>query len=287
MTYPSAPDGTRHDRDLLYRLCIFLQCADQCMSDFMVGNDLPLFLAQDPVFLLFTHDEPPLLLRTDLPVIRHCLPFLTARMAASLIIFARSDPTAPAVASAIASKSTVSSRLTFFANVHCRISTRPFRSGLSTITRRSKRPGRRSAGVQNFRTVGCCQDQKTFGGIKTIHLCQQLVQCLFTLVVSAAITAVTALTDRIDLIDKNDTRCTLSWPLQTGHAHGMHPHRQTFLRNRNRKWRRTARVPLLRPPLPAASYRYPEGRQAVLLSAASLRSSVYFCGSIAGNPTTS
>ena len=63
--------------------------------------------------------------------------------------------------------------------------------------------------VQNFRTVRCCKDQHTFGGIKTIHLRKQLVQCLLTLVVSAAITAVTALTDRIDLIDKNDTRCTL------------------------------------------------------------------------------
>ena len=61
--------------------------------------------------------------------------------------------------------------------------------------------------VQNFRTVRCCKDQHTFGGIKTIHLRKQLVQCLLTLVVSAAITAVTALTDRIDLIDKDDTRC--------------------------------------------------------------------------------
>ena len=66
-------------------------------------------------------------------------------MAASLIILARSDPTAPEVASAIASRSTVSSSDTSFACTF-RILTRPFRSGRSTITRRSKRPGRSSAG---------------------------------------------------------------------------------------------------------------------------------------------
>ena len=66
-------------------------------------------------------------------------------MAASFIMFARSAPTAPEVARAISSKSTVSSRRT---SLECtfKILTRPFRSGLSTITRLSKRPGLKSAG---------------------------------------------------------------------------------------------------------------------------------------------
>ena len=74
-----------------------------------------------------------------------CRPFFTALIAASLIIFARSDPTAPDVASAIASRSTVSS---IFTSLECTfsVSIRPFRSGLSTMILRSKRPGRRSAG---------------------------------------------------------------------------------------------------------------------------------------------
>ena len=73
------------------------------------------------------------------------LPCLTALIAASLIMFARSEPTAPDVASAIASKSTVSSILTSFAWTF-KMSTRPFRSGLSTMIRLSKRPGLNSAG---------------------------------------------------------------------------------------------------------------------------------------------
>ena len=74
----------------------------------------------------------------------YCLFSFTALIAASLIIFARSEPTAPLVASAIASRSTVSSILTSFAWTF-NISTRPLRSGLSTMIRLSKRPGRRSA----------------------------------------------------------------------------------------------------------------------------------------------
>ena len=72
------------------------------------------------------------------------LPALTAPSAASLIILARSDPTAPLVASAISSKSTVSS---IFTSLACtfNVSILPFKSGRSTITRRSKRPGRRRA----------------------------------------------------------------------------------------------------------------------------------------------
>ena len=73
-----------------------------------------------------------------------CLPFLTALMAASLIILARSEPTSPAVASASASRSTDSSILTSF-ECTFKVSRRPFKSGLSTMILLSKRPGRRSA----------------------------------------------------------------------------------------------------------------------------------------------
>ncbi len=72
------------------------------------------------------------------------LPIFTALIAASFIIFARSEPTAPLVASAISLRSTESSISTSFACTF-RISTRPLRSGLSTMIRLSKRPGRSSA----------------------------------------------------------------------------------------------------------------------------------------------
>ena len=72
------------------------------------------------------------------------LPCFTALIAASLIIFARSEPTAPEVANAIAFRSTVSSIRTSLACT-CRIASLPFKSGLSTMIRLSKRPGRSNA----------------------------------------------------------------------------------------------------------------------------------------------
>ena len=68
------------------------------------------------------------------------LPFLTAAIAASLMILARSEPTRPLVAIAISSKSTVSSIST---SLECtlRVSILPFLSGLSTVILLSRRPG--------------------------------------------------------------------------------------------------------------------------------------------------
>ena len=64
--------------------------------------------------------------------------------------------------------------------------------------------------VKGIRSVGSCQDHNTLGTVKTVHLCQKLVQCLLTLIVSAAHSgAVTFLADRIDLINKYDTWCLL------------------------------------------------------------------------------
>ena len=46
--------GTRNDRDLLYRLCVFLQGCNQCMTHFVVRYDPSFFLAHDAVFLFFS-----------------------------------------------------------------------------------------------------------------------------------------------------------------------------------------------------------------------------------------
>ena len=58
--------------------------------------------------------------------------------------------------------------------------------------------------VKGIRTVGGCQNNNALGTVETIHLGQQLVQGLLTLVVSADL-AVTLFTDGIDLIDEYDT----------------------------------------------------------------------------------
>ena len=75
-------------------------------------------------------------------------PSRTARSAASFTMLASSAPEAPEAMRAILLKSTSSATLIFFAWT-CKIASRPLRSGSSTGTRRSKRPGRVSAGSRD------------------------------------------------------------------------------------------------------------------------------------------
>ena len=63
--------------------------------------------------------------------------------------------------------------------------------------------------VKNIWAVGCCNDDDTIIHIKTIHLNEQLVQRLLTLVMTATETRATLATNRINLINENDARCLL------------------------------------------------------------------------------
>ncbi len=60
-----------------------------------------------------------------------------------------------------------------------------------------------------------CHDDNALIRAKTIHLDKHLVQCLLTLVVSAAHSCATASGYCINLIDKYDTRRIFSWHPQT------------------------------------------------------------------------
>ncbi len=60
--------------------------------------------------------------------------------------------------------------------------------------------------VENFRSVGRGKDDNALFAVKSIHLRKQLVQCLLTLFISAAIFGITASSDCVNLINKNNTR---------------------------------------------------------------------------------
>ena len=63
--------------------------------------------------------------------------------------------------------------------------------------------------VQNIFAVCRRDNDNAFVGFKTIHLNQQLVQRLLTLIVATTVASATCTTNRIDLIDKHDARCVL------------------------------------------------------------------------------
>ena len=61
--------------------------------------------------------------------------------------------------------------------------------------------------IQTLRTVRGSEDDDTFRGIEAIHLGEQLVQRLLTLIVAHCL--VTTLTNGVNLINEDDTRCFL------------------------------------------------------------------------------
>ena len=64
-------------------------------------------------------------------------------------------------------------------------------------------------GVKDLRPVGSCYDKEALGCLETVHLSEQLVECLLTLVIAAVAAAVACLTYSVDLINENDARRVL------------------------------------------------------------------------------
>ncbi len=60
--------------------------------------------------------------------------------------------------------------------------------------------------IQNIGTVRCRQDDNSSICLETIHLRKQLVECVFTLIITRETCILTACTtNRVDLVDKQDT----------------------------------------------------------------------------------
>ena len=67
-----------------------------------------------------------------------------------------------------------------------------------------KTTGAQEGRVQDIRTVGSCQSNDAFIGTETVHFYQELVQCLFPFIMSAAQSASALTAYGIDFIDKYD-----------------------------------------------------------------------------------
>ena len=74
----------------------------------------------------------------------------------------------------------------------------------------SVKPARPHEGiVQNVSSVGSSNDNDACIALKAVHLRQQLVQCLLTLIVATANTSSTGSTHSINLINKDNAWCIL------------------------------------------------------------------------------
>lgn len=91
-------------------------------------------------------------------------------------------------------------------------------------------------GIQHIGTVGRGNNDHTLVAFKPVHLHQQLIECLLSLIVSTTKTGAAVATDRVDLVNKDDTGGRVSSPARTCRAHGRHLHQRTSQQNRNRIW---------------------------------------------------
>ena len=69
-----------------------------------------------------------------------------------------------------------------------------------------KTTGAQQRRIETVGAIGCGKDNDTLVVIEAIHLGQQLIERLLTLVVAAKTAAIALLTDGIDLVDKHDAR---------------------------------------------------------------------------------
>jgi len=73
--------------------------------------------------------------------------------------------------------------------------------------------------IEHIGTVGCGNHDDTGIGLESIHLDQQLVECLFALIIATAHTGTTMTSDRINFVDENN-----AWRILFGiFKHVTHP----------------------------------------------------------------
>ncbi len=217
--------GSWHNGDLLHRLGILLQGADQRMAHLVIGDDFALFLTHDAVFLLLAHQN--LLHRVEQILLVHVLSSVLYRIDRRLVDHIRKIRTHRAAGckgDGVQIHAVVQMHIlgVHLENRNSSLQIRLIHYDPSVKTARAKQRF-----VQNFRTVGGSQHQNSLGGVKAVHLGKQLIQRLLPLLVAAAVFIVPAPADRVNLINKYNAGRILGGLLkQIPHPGSAHAHVQ-------------------------------------------------------------
>ena len=177
------------------------------MPHFVIGYDTPFLTGQDTVFLLLTHAHQFHGIQQIL--LAHIFPAVLDgqdRCFIDHIGQIRTHGTDRSQTDLVQINGLIHQHILgmHFQDLHTSFQIRLFHDDTAVKTSRSQK-----CLIQYFRPVGRCQQDDPALGIKAVHLGKQLVQCLLTLIITAAVFGITAASDGIDLVDKDDTRCTL------------------------------------------------------------------------------
>ena len=84
-----------------------------------------------------------------------------------------------------------------------------------------KTTGAKQCGIQHIRTVGSRNNDNTVVLAHAVHFYQQLIECLFTLIIAAAHSSTALSSDCVNLVDEYDTRfCLLRFFEHIAHTTG-------------------------------------------------------------------
>ena len=194
--------AARDDRDLVERVGVRQDRRDERVAALVVRG----VLFSSSVMIMDLRSGPIMTLSLAYSKSIISTFFLLKRAAfsaASLTRLARSAPEKPGVPRAMTERSTFSEsgvlRVCTF-----RICSRPRRSGRSTTTRRSKRPGPQERRVEDVGTVRGGDEDDALVRVEAVHLDEQRVQRLLALVVPAAEARAAVPADGVDLVDEDD-----------------------------------------------------------------------------------
>ena len=173
------------------------------MTDLMVGNDQLLLIGHHIVLLLITGDDDlDRLLKIRLDHALSTGTYRTKRRLIDDIGQLRTTRTGSCLrdGTEVDIVRHLDASGVYLQDVDTSLEIRKFDRYTTVETTRAKE-GR----VQGIRLVRCCQDDDGLRAVEAVHLRQELIQGLLTLIVSTHRTVATLLTDGIDLIDEDDT----------------------------------------------------------------------------------
>ncbi len=223
----AAGESTRDDADLVHGLHLLQKHAGENVPDLVISRDLLIFFGDDPAFLFHTQGK-----------LIFCF-FKIYHGERILVLICRNQRRfVHEIGEVRPTESGSSARDDFqmdilterhlrrmnFENLRASFDIRQINRHLTIETPRTQ-----ESGIQYIRPICSRDDDHSLVRLKSVHLHQELIQRLFTLVMSTAETRPAMASNRINLIYKGDARRTLfSLRKEVSNSRRTHSHKHLY-----------------------------------------------------------
>ena len=216
--------ATRNDGDLVHRITLGQELANQSVARLVVRRVAALFFRHDHALALWAHQD---FVFGFLKVLHLHHASVTARSHQGCFVTQVgqvSTAHARCTARNHAGVDVLGNRHFAHMDVQDLFATTDIGQGHVHLT--VKTTGAQQSGVQNVRAIGGCDHDHAKVGLETIHLDQHLVQSLFAFVITAAHTSTTLTAHSINFVNEDDARRILFGIFEhIAHASCTHAHK--------------------------------------------------------------